>query len=194
MKQSFKQTLTLINADIRLRCEIEEKPMTFFRKCRYMIKSAVAPVLLYRWQVFFYQHHMGLLASFLKTLNNIVFTVKIDSEAQIGPGLIIYHSSYVLIGRNVQIGQNCQLANQNTIMASSFYDGETKNTVKGPVIGDNLLLGCGASIVGNVVLGDNIKVSMNSTVDQSFPDNAILIGVPARNVAKSDVIQIEGCA
>lgn len=186
MKQGFKQTLALIEADLLLRAEVEEKTLTFLRKLRYMVKSAVMPVLLYRWQVFFYQHNLRWLASVLELLNNIVFTVKIDSEAQIGPGLIIYHCSYVLIGRNVQVGKNCQLANQNTIMPSLFYDGSMKNSSDGPVIGDNLLLGCGASVVGNVVLGDNVKVSMNSTVDESFPSEAVLIGVPARNVSKNN--------
>lgn len=72
------------------------------------------------------------------------------------------------------------------IVSSSFYDADSKCTAKGPVIGDNLLLGCGASIVGDITVGDNVKVSLNSMVDKDFPSDAVLIGVPARNVVKSE--------
>lgn len=191
MKQTLKDTMALVGADVRARSEVEEQSLTFLRACRYMLKSAVMPIVLFRWQVFFYQHHMGLISSLLALISNVLFTVKIDSEAEIGPGLVIYHCSYVLIGRYVRMGKNCQLANQNTIMASSFYSAETNQSATGPIIGDGLLLGCGASVVGNITLGNNVQVSMNSTVDDSFPDNAILIGVPARNVAKSAVAKSE---
>lgn len=76
------------------------------------------------------------------------------------------------------------MAHQNTVTASPFYD--VSGSTKGPTIGDNLLLGCGASIVGDITLGNDVKVTVNSTVDSSFPDNAVLIGVPARNIAKTD--------
>lgn len=187
MEQSFKQTLNLIKLDLQARSQIEEKKLTAFRVFRYMFKSAHMPIVLYRWQIFFYQHHMGFFSSLLKLINNIVFTVKIDSDTEIGPGFLIYHSSYVLIGPNVRLGKNCQLANQNAIMPSSFFDGDSGRSAKGPVIGDNLLLGCGASIVGDIILGSDVRVSVNSTVDQSFPDGAVLIGVPARNLHKAEL-------
>jgi serine O-acetyltransferase len=186
MAQTLKETLSLIKADIEARAELEEKSLTFFRKFRYIFKSASMPIVLYRWQIFFYQHQMGFIASLLKLLNNIVFTVVIHPETKIGPGFLIYHSSYVRIGANVEIGKNCHLVHQSTIMASPFYNAEHGNDRQGPVIGDGLLLGCGASIIGNIRLGNNVKVAINSSVDESFPDDAVLIGVPARNVAKTD--------
>lgn len=190
MAQTLKQTLGLIKADIEARAELEEKTLTSFRKFRYLFKSASMPVVIYRWQIFFYQHHFGLIASLLKLFNNIVFTVVIHPETKIGPGFLIYHSSYVRIGPNVQIGKNCHLVHQVTIMASPFYNAELGRDRKGPVIGDGLLLGCGASVIGNITLGNNVKVSINSSVDESFPDEAVLIGVPARNVAKTGSDQI----
>ena len=143
--------------------------------------------VLYRWQVFFYQHHLRFIASLLKLISNIGFTVIIDSETEIGPGLLIYHSSYIFIGPHVTIGSNCHLANQNTIMASPYYHADARKEIQGPVIGDGLLMGCGASIVGDIILGDDVKISVNSTVDASFPDGAVLIGVPAINIRQSNV-------
>lgn len=185
MTQTLKKTINLIRSDMQARSYIEEKPLTFFRVVRYLFKSASMPIVIYRWQIFFYQNNMGLIASLLRLINNIVFTVKIDSKTEIGASFLLFHSSYIYIGPNVKIGKNCRMSHQNTITPSAFYHPEANYFGKGPTIGDNLLLGCGASVVGDVVLGDNIKISINSTVDESFPDDAVLIGVPARNVAKS---------
>jgi serine O-acetyltransferase len=184
MTQSLKQTISLIRLDMLARSENEEKPLTAVRVIRFIFKSASMPIVIYRWQIFFYQHNIGLIASFLKLVNNILFTVKIDSKTEIGSGFLFFHSSYIYIGPNVIIGKNCRMSHQNTITPSAFYYPEASYLGKGPTIGDNLLLGCGASLVGDIVLGDNVKVAMNSTVDESFPNDAVLIGVPAINIGK----------
>lgn len=184
MTQSLKQTISLIRLDMLARSENEEKPLTAIRVIRFIFKSASMPIVIYRWQIFFYQHNIGLIASFLKLVNNILFTVKIDSKTEIGAGFLFFHSSYIYIGPNVIIGKNCRMSHQNTITPSAFYYPEASYLGKGPTIGDGLLLGCGASLVGDIVLGDNVKVAMNSTVDESFPNDAVLIGVPAINVGK----------
>lgn len=182
--QTFKETINLIRQDMLVRSEQEQRSLTYYRMFRYLFKSASMPIVLYRWQVFFHQHKLGIVSSLIKLFNNIVFSVKIDSNTKIGPGFQIFHSSYIFIGPNVEIGQNCLMAHQNTVAASPFYD--AMGSTRGPAIGDNLLLGCGASIVGDITLGNDVKVTVNSTVDTSFPDNAVLIGVPARNIAKTD--------
>ncbi len=184
MKQTLNQTINLIKSDMQARSESDEKPLTFFRVIRYLFKSASMPIVIYRWQVYFFQHKMGLIASFLKLVNNILFTIKIDSRTEIGASFLLFHSSYIYIGPNVMIGKNCRMSHQNTIAPSAFYYPEASYLGKGPTVGDNLLLGCGASLVGDIVLGDNVKVAMNSTVDESFPNDAVLIGVPAINVGK----------
>lgn len=185
MQQTFKQTLSLIKSDVKARADLEEKELTAFRISRLLFKSASLPVLIYRWQMFFNQHHMSFIASLLKLINNILFAVVIDSRTEIGPGFLLYHSHYIHIGPNVRIGKNCHLVHQITIMASPFYSPEATSSKKGPDIGDGALIGCGASVIGNIKLGDNIKVAINTLVEESFPDDAVLIGVPARNVSKS---------
>lgn len=181
--QTLKKTINLIRQDMLVRAEQEQRTLTYYRIFRYLFKSASLPIVLYRWQVFFYQHKLGFFSSLLKFFNNIIFSVKIDPRTEIGPGFQIFHSSYIFIGPNVTIGKNCLMAHQNTVTASPFYD--ALGSANGPTIGDNLLLGCGASIVGDITLGDHVKVTVNSTVDTSFPDHAVLIGVPARNIAKA---------
>lgn len=186
MRQTFKQTCSLIKSDFHARAEFEYKKLSFFRVLRFLTKSCVQPVIIYRLQIFFYHHHMWLVASLLKFINGIIYTIRIDSKTSIGPRLIIFHCSSIFIGPNVQIGSDCHITHQNTITPSSFYEHDKEDFLEGPTIGDHLLIGCGASVVGNITLGNNVKVSINSAVDKSFPDEAVLIGVPARNVAKVD--------
>ncbi len=185
MHQSFKQTFSLIHGDFKARADLQYKELSLLRILRYLTMSCVVAVVLYRFQVFFYHNHMKFFIPFLKLIN-VFLSVRIDSKTDIGPGFLIYHSSAIYIGPNVTIGRNCHLAHQNTITPSPFFDQDNEDYIEGPTIGDNALLGCGASVIGNISLGNDVKVSINSVVDKSFPDEAVLIGVPARNVAKTD--------
>lgn len=93
----------------------------------------------------------------------------------VAPGLMIYHYNNVINGGSI-IGKNCHLHGDNCI----GNDGITKDC---PVIGDNVSLGVGASIIGNVLIGNNIKIAAGAVVVHSFPDDNITIGgVPAKRI------------
>ena len=94
------------------------------------------------------------------------------------------HANFICIGTNVSIGRNCMMAHQNYVCPSPFYLEKETNSSKGPTIGDGLMMGGGAAIYGDITLGDNVKVSMNASVEASFGNDAVLFGVPARNMAK----------
>lgn len=182
--QTLMQTLALVKADFQARCDYENKQLTFLRKVRFFFHFAIQPTISYRWQVFFATHHLGLLASMLKYFSSLAYTVSIDSDADIGPGLMMLHANCIYIGAGVKIGKRCILVHQNSIMASPFAIGDEADTGMAPEIGDDFLLGGGASVVGGVRIGHDVKVSMNTTVNQNFPDHAVLLGVPARNIVQ----------
>lgn len=93
-----------------------------------------------------------------------------------GPGLTIYHHGNIIINETARIGANCQLHGNNCI-------GNKGNIDLAPIIGDNLDLGFGACIIGDVTLRDNITVGANAVVVKSNQENAItLVGVPARKL------------
>lgn len=90
-----------------------------------------------------------------------------------GPGLTIYHHGEIIINENVKVGANCKLHGGNCIGNNGI-----NNDV--PMIGDSLDLGIGAKIIGNVTLGNNIRVGANAVVTKSFTEgDVILIGCPA---------------
>lgn len=187
MKQSFKETLNLIKADMQHRCRYENKTLNTVQVIKFLLNNAAISTIIYRWQIFFYCHHLSFFASLLRFINGLLFTVEIDSRTEIGGGFFMMHANFICIGANVKIGQNCILAHQNAICASPFFTAESPRSAQGPTLGNNAIIGGGATISGNIVLGNNVQVSMNAAVDASYADDAVLFGVPARNMTKTVV-------
>lgn len=95
----------------------------------------------------------------------------------IGMGLIIYHYNNV-INANSIIGKNCHLHGSNVI-------GNNGKSMEAPIIGDNVMLGAGAKVIGPVTIADNIKIAAGAVVVHSFLEPGITIaGVPAKKVDK----------
>ncbi len=94
-----------------------------------------------------------------------------------GEGLSIAHYGNIIVNPNARIGRNCRIHVGVNI-------GANKNEKDVPTIGDNVYIGPGAKIFGNISIGNNVKIGANAVVLQDAPDNAILVGVPARNIAE----------
>lgn len=187
MRISLKQTFGLIRADMQFRAQYEKKSLKALQIVKFMFNNAAVATLIYRFQVYFYQLGLTWLAWFLKSLNSMLFTVSIDANTQISGGLFLMHANFICIGEGVKIGKNCIVAHQNSIAASPFVmDINAKNADAlkvAPKIGDDVIIGGGAIISGAITLGNRTQISMNASVEDSFPDDAVLFGVPAKNKA-----------
>jgi serine O-acetyltransferase len=192
MRQSFIQTCKLVRQDIAARAAYEHKQASFFNSLKMMLNPGVVCVILFRFQVFFYQHYLNPLAGLLQYINLILFAVAIDSKARIGGGLVIIHANSVYVSRYVVAGSNLLLFHQNSIGFSPFLEetnllpqqeGEVRQ--RGPLIGDNVIIGAGASVYGPVTIGDGSKIAVNAAVDTDCPPGSVMFGVPARQVAKA---------
>lgn len=184
MQQSFKQTLNLIGEDLRARCRYESKPYSKAGAIKMLFNPGVASVVLYRWQVFFACHHLAPLAWLMDWLNLTLYSDSIDPRAQIAGGLVFIHANAIHISAGVRIGKNCIMFHQNSIGFSPFCTGAEQAT-QAPVLGDNVIVGAGASIYGPVHIGSGSKIAVNAAVDADCPENSVLFGVPARQVAKT---------
>ncbi len=91
-----------------------------------------------------------------------------------GPGLSIAHWGTIAVDSQARIGRNCRIHQGVTI-------GRSKD--RSPVIGDNCFIGANASIIGGITLGNDVKIGAGAVVNRSFPDGAVLVGVPAENIA-----------
>ena len=90
-----------------------------------------------------------------------------------GPGLYLVHYGSIVISSGARIGQNCRIHSCVNIGS----DGRGA-----PQIGDNVYIGPGAKLFGNITIGNNVRIGANAVVNKSFPDNVTVVGVPARIV------------
>lgn len=107
--------------------------------------------------------------------------IEIHPGAKIGRGLFIDHGSGVVIGETAEIGDNC------TIYQGVTLGGTGKDTGKRhPTLGDNVLVGAGAKVLGPFKVGDNSKIAANAVVLEEIPSNATAVGIPARVVKRNN--------
>lgn len=100
-------------------------------------------------------------------------------RCKIGSGLFLPHTQGTIIGAE-RIGKNATIHQQVTIGAKEA-DIAFSNDQR-PVIGDNVMIGSGAKVLGNITIGSNVKIGANTVVLSSFPDNVSIAGVPAKIV------------
>lgn len=98
----------------------------------------------------------------------------ISFRAQIGPGLTIAHYGYIIVPSNAVIGKNCSL--RPGIVFGKKLTAETG----GPVVGDDVNIGVGTSIIGDVKIGDRVVIGANSVVTRDVPSDCVIAGAPAR--------------
>ncbi len=134
-------------------------------------------VASHRYAHFFYKHKMFLIARIISQLTRFFTGIEIHPGAKIGRGLFIDHGMGIVIGETAEIGDNCTLY-QNVTLGGTGKDKGKRH----PTIGNNVLIGSGAKVLGPFSVGDNSKIAANAVVLSEVPDNSTAVGVPARIV------------
>lgn len=140
---------------------------------RMLVSDGTTAQLLYRCVQFCQQRKLWPIAAILYRLNAVISHIIIGRNADFGPGLVILHSFGTVVNTNVIAGRNLVLENGVTIGAEKR---------KSPVIGDDVFVGAGAKIIGDVQIGSNVKIGANAVVVSDLPDGATAVGIPARVV------------
>jgi len=118
-------------------------------------------------------------ARLISQMSRFITGIEIHPGATIDEGLFIDHGSGVVIGETAEIGKNC------TIYQGVTLGGTGKDTGKRhPTIGDNVLIGSGARVLGPVKVGNNVKIAAGAVVLDDIPDDCTAVGVPARIVKR----------
>ena len=113
--------------------------------------------------------------------------IEIHPGAQIGKGLFIDHGSGVIIGETAIIGDNCILYQGVTLGGTGKDSGK-----RHPTLGNNVMVGSGAKILGPFTIGDNSKIGAGSVVLKEVPPNSTVVGVPGRVVRRENV-EVQVC-
>ena len=112
----------------------------------------------------------------LETMNRFLTGADIACSAEIGEGLSLPHPNGVVIGGLCVIGRNCTIYQQVTL----GYRGDHDPSDGQPRLGDNVLVGAGAKILGPITIGDGARIGANAVVVTDIPAGALAVGVPAR--------------
>lgn len=142
-----------------------------------MLYSGFHAVLYHRVAHWFFKHKMKFIARWISQAARAVTGVEIHPGATIGKGLMIDHGMGVVIGETAVVGDNC------TIYQGVTLGGTGKDTGKRhPTIGNNVMIGSGAKVLGPFTVGDNAKIAAGAVVLDAVPEGATAVGVPARMI------------
>lgn len=128
----------------------------------------------------FYSYRLYFLARLISEVSRLLTLIEIHPGAKIGKRLVIDHGIGLVIGETAQIGDDCVLYHGVTLGGVS-----TMEAKRHPTLGNGVMVGAGAKVLGPVVLEDGVKVGANSVVVKSAAVGEILVGAPAKNL-KSD--------
>ena len=138
-------------------------------------------LLAYRMSHWLSIHHIPFLPRVISQIARILTGIEIHPSATIGKGFFIDHGMGVVVGETAEIGEYVTLFQGVTLGGTGKERGK-----RHPTLGNHVVVGAGAKILGGIRIGDNVKVGANSVVLKSVPANSTVIGVPAR------VIKMEG--
>jgi serine O-acetyltransferase len=124
-----------------------------------------------------YRNDVPLLPRWISQANRFFTGVEIHPAAKIGKGLFIDHGSGVVIGETAEIGDNVTIYQGVTLGGTGKESGK-----RHPTVGDNVVFGAGAKVLGGITVGDNAKVGAGSVVVTNVPKNSTVVGNPGRPV------------
>lgn len=152
-----------------------------------LLYSGVHAILAYRVAHKLYLGKKYFSARAVSQLAKFITGIEIHPGAKIGKGLVIDHGTGVVIGETAEIGDNCTLYQGVTL------GGTGKDTGKRhPTLGNNVMIGAGAKVLGPFRIGDNAKIAAGAVVLEEIPANATAVGIPAR-VVRRDGVRINSC-
>ena len=137
-------------------------------------------LLGYRASHWLWQHNFKLIGRIASQVVRSLTGVEIHPGAAIGPGFFIDHGMGVVIGETAVIGQNVTLYHGVTLGGVS-----TENGKRHPTIGDNVVIGTGAKVLGAITIGENSRIGANAVVVKEVPPNSVVVGVPGQVVMRS---------
>ena len=147
----------------------------------FLLYPGVHAILYHRLAHWMYRHRWFFLARCVSQWNRFWTGIEIHPGATIGHRLVIDHGMGIVIGETAEIGDDCLIYHGVTLGGTGKDVGK-----RHPTIGNNVLIGTGAKVLGPFKVGDNSRIAANSVVLSEIPPNSTAVGVPAR------VVKVDG--
>ena len=147
----------------------------------------VKAIFFHKIANFFSVAKMDLIAKIISQFSRFLTGIEIHPNAKIGRNLFIDHGMGVVIGETSEIGDNVTIYHMVTLggISPSINSDEQRHVKRHPTLKDNVVIGSGAQVLGPVIVGKNAKVGANAVVTKDVPENAVMVGIPAKNVGKA---------
>jgi serine O-acetyltransferase len=127
---------------------------------------------------------VDVLGSLVKQCNHVLTGCDVAYQAEIGPGLVLYHPTGVVVGPGCRVGARAKIMQGATLGSDAVTAGD--ENAASPVLGDDVFIGPGAALFGDVEVGDRVQVGANSVVTSSFPSDVVIAGAPARVIRQRE--------
>jgi serine O-acetyltransferase len=169
---------------IKLRADVERfcswrghaRPVSTLGLLVACANPRLAPVVLLRLAEAADKKRLGFLAKIFAMLNVALFGLEVSPKVAIGGGLLLPHTVGTVIGA-ARIGDNCTIMQGVTLGTAEPEMGYTPNLR--PTVGDEVLIGAGAKVLGSVAIGNHARIGANAVVVKDVPPRCTAVGVPA---------------
>lgn len=151
-----------------------------------LLYPCVHALIAYRISHFFYKHKFFFIARLISQLSRFFTGIEIHPGAKIGKGLVIDHGMGVVIGETAEVGDNVLIYHGVTLGGTGKDKGK-----RHPTVGNNVVIGSGAKVLGPIKIGDNAKIGANAVVLKEVPEGATAVGIPAKIIVRSKAKIIE---
>ena len=144
----------------------------------------VKAVFFHRIANFFSIAKFDLIARIISQFSRFLTGIEIHPKAKIGENLFIDHGMGVVIGETSEIGNDVTIYHAVTLGGSSpsINSERQRHEKRHPTIGDGVVIGSGAQIIGPIKIGNNARIAANAVVVKDVPENATMVGIPAKAV------------
>lgn len=147
-----------------------------------LLYQGIHALIWHRFAHWFYQHKMFFIARLISQIARFFTLIEIHPGATLGRGILIDHGSGVVIGETAVVGDNCTIYQGVTLGGVG-----TKKGKRHPTLGNNVMVGAGAKILGAFEVGDNCSIAANAVLLKPLEDNVTAVGIPARPIKKDGV-------
>lgn len=144
-----------------------------------LVYPGLHAIWLYRIAHCWWRRGMKLPARLLSTLARSLTGIEIHPAATIGPGLFIDHGMGVVIGETAEIGRDVTMYHGVTLGGTSLEKGK-----RHPTVGDRVVIGAGAKILGNITIGSDSRIGANAVVVRDVPANSVVVGIPGHVIRR----------
>lgn len=148
----------------------------------FLLYPSIHAMIAHRVAHWLYKKEFFFLARLISQLARFFTGIEIHPGATIGKYFFIDHGMGVVIGETAEVGDYCVLYHGTTLGGTS-----TSRSKRHPTLGNHVIVGSGAKLLGNITIGNNCKIGANSVVIHDIPHNSVAVGAPAKVVKKIDV-------